>query len=115
MALAREEMLSLAKGLSLEVSEQDIEDYEALLARMQNALELVAAMDGKQARSDFNSSIKYLASPQITNQDQTRPPVPGGISTFPSQSTTPSGHGPGVSIYPPILPGPMHWRAKLSA
>ncbi|CAP81079.1 Pc12g14520 [Penicillium rubens Wisconsin 54-1255] len=56
MALAREEMLSLAKGLSLEVSEQDIEDYEALLARMQNALELVAAMDDYQPRPDQTTS-----------------------------------------------------------
>lgn len=115
MAPAREEMLSLAKGLSLEVSEQEIEDYEALLARMQNALELVAAMDGKQARPGFNPSIKCLASQQITNPNPTRPPVPGGISTFPSQPTTPSGHGPGVSIYPPVLQDPMHWRAKVFA
>ncbi|KXG48584.1 Amidase [Penicillium griseofulvum] len=48
MAPTRDEMLSLAKGLSLEIPAHQIADYEALLARTQNTLELVAGMDDYQ-------------------------------------------------------------------
>ncbi|CAL5871872.1 uncharacterized protein PFLUO_LOCUS6126 [Penicillium psychrofluorescens] len=48
MAPSREELLSLARGLSFEIPDHEIEDYEVLLARTEKTLETVAAMDGKQ-------------------------------------------------------------------
>lgn len=47
MAPSREELLSLARGLSFEIPDHEIEDYEVLLARTEKTLETVAAMDGK--------------------------------------------------------------------
>lgn len=47
MALARGELLSMAKRVSFEIPEHEIEDYEMLLARTKKTLEAVATMDGK--------------------------------------------------------------------
>ncbi|KAJ5384259.1 Amidase [Penicillium concentricum] len=56
MTPTRDEMLSLAKGLSLKIPEHEIEDYETLLVRTQNTLELVAAMDDYQPEPDQTTS-----------------------------------------------------------
>ncbi|KAJ5773641.1 Amidase [Penicillium paradoxum] len=45
MTPTRGEVSALTKGLSFEITEHEIGDYEALLARTQNTLELVAAME----------------------------------------------------------------------
>ena len=43
----RQELLSVAKRVSFEIPDHEIEDYQVLHGRMKKALETVAAMEGK--------------------------------------------------------------------
>ncbi|KAK2800737.1 hypothetical protein FQN51_005877 [Onygenales sp. PD_10] len=61
MAPTREELLSLAKGLSFDIPEDEIEDFEVLLARTEKTLQTVAAMDGKE-----NQATHYQPEPDQT-------------------------------------------------
>lgn len=49
MSPTREELLEVAKRVSFEIPDYELDDYEILLARTEKTLATVAAMDGISA------------------------------------------------------------------
>ncbi|KAL4885757.1 amidase signature domain-containing protein [Aspergillus karnatakaensis] len=56
MATTREQLLSVAKSLSFDIPEDQIQDYEELLARTKKTLETVAAMDDYQPPPNYTTT-----------------------------------------------------------
>lgn len=57
MAATQTEMLSLAKKLSMDIPENEISDYGEFLKRMEQTLEAVAAMEGKNNHKALHRDI----------------------------------------------------------
>ncbi|KAL2817565.1 amidase signature domain-containing protein [Aspergillus granulosus] len=56
MASTREQLLDVAKRVSFEIPEHEIEEYEALLSRTKKTLEAVAVMDDYQPTPDLTTT-----------------------------------------------------------
>ncbi|KAL4894289.1 amidase signature domain-containing protein [Aspergillus ambiguus] len=66
MTSTRDKLLSVAKSVSFEIPENELEDYEALLVRTEKTLETVAAMDDYQpepAKTINDRNAVYFPQP----------------------------------------------------